>query len=89
MVILTKMVVWTILGHFGPAHIPTVQRPLLIQGMHGVLNSAISIDDLGTFMILQGMHGVQKCGNSQENVVSIAVLLPRPFIAKNPFGKLP
>ena len=27
-VILTKMVVWTILGHFGPVHFPTVLRPL-------------------------------------------------------------
>ena len=26
-VILTKMVVWTILDHFGPVHFPTVPRP--------------------------------------------------------------
>ena len=28
--ILAKMVVWTILDHFGPVHIPTVRRPLPI-----------------------------------------------------------
>ena len=29
--ILTKMVVWTIWDRFGPAHLPTVPRPLLIE----------------------------------------------------------
>ena len=29
-VILTKMVVWTVLDHFGPVHFPTVPQPLPI-----------------------------------------------------------
>ena len=31
--ILTKMVAWTILEHFGPVHFPTVPRPFPIQGI--------------------------------------------------------
>ena len=30
-VILTKVVVWTVLDHVAPVHLPTVPRPLLMQ----------------------------------------------------------
>ena len=35
---MTKMVVWTILDHFGPVHFPTVLQPLPMKTLK-VLNS--------------------------------------------------
>ena len=52
-VISTKMVVWTILDHFGPVHFPTVPRPLPIKGPSVPVREGGSVPPTGPLVPLQ------------------------------------
>ena len=57
-VILTKMVFWTILGHFGPVHFPTVPRPFPNCGL-GLIHLSYSLFNTSCIIASISSHDVE------------------------------
>ena len=64
-----------------------LRRTKIVWGVNFVRISASTVFSKGSLKDSLGVFCQESFGF--QNAIALALFLPRPFVAKNPFGKLP